>query len=107
MIKYMKQVLLFIMICITLNGYTQSEFNSNKFKTIAPINRTQKIKKIVPPESALPPITTPNVFKSPDLINPKPNSLLTPARNFSMVIKNEFINHGDVYRDKINKKVDN
>jgi hypothetical protein len=103
----MKQVLLFVMICITLNGYAQSEFSSNKFKAIAPINRTPKIKKVIPPESASPPITTPNVFKSPDLIKPKPNSLLTPPSNFSMVVKNEFINPGDVYRDKLNKKVDN
>lgn len=96
----MKQVLLFIMISITLNGYAQSEFSSNKFKPIAPINKSPKTKKIIPPESAMPPITTPNVFKSPDLIKPKPSP-------FSMLTKNEFINPGDVYRDKLNKKVAN
>ncbi|MFE3866753.1 hypothetical protein ACFX5E_01535 [Flavobacterium sp. LS2P90] len=88
------------MICITLKGYAQSEFSSNKFKAIAPINRTPKTKKIIPPESASPPITTPNVFKSPDLIKPK-------ASAFSMLTKNDFINPGDVYRDKLNKKVEN
>ena len=102
----MKQVLLFIMICITLNGYAQSEFSSKKFKAIAPLNRTPKVKKVIPPEAVLPPITTPNVFKS-NLIKSKSSSLLTQPSNFSMVIKNEFINPGDVYRDKLNKKVDN
>jgi hypothetical protein len=102
----MKQVLLLIMICITLNGYAQSEFSSNKFKAIAPLNRTPKVKKVITPEADLPPITTPNVFKS-NLLNPKPSSVLTQPSNFSMIVKNEFINPGDVYRDKLNKKVDN
>lgn len=103
----MKRILFLIMIVgMSLNGYAQNEFNT-KFKAIPPINKSPKIKKIIPPESALPPIMTPNVFKSPDLIKPKPSPVLsgTPS-NFSMLTKNDFINPGDIYRDKLNKKED-
>ncbi|MFE3848647.1 hypothetical protein ACFX5D_11805 [Flavobacterium sp. LB3P45] len=95
----MRRILFLIMIVgMSLSGYAQNEFNT-KFKAIPPINKSPKTKKIIPPESALPPITTPNVFKSPDLIKPKPSP-------FSMLIKNDFINPGDIYRDKLNKKED-
>ena len=95
----MRRILFLIMIVgMSLSGYAQNEFNT-KFKAIPPINKSPKTKKIIPPESALPPITTPNVFKSPDLIKPKPSP-------FSMLTKNDFINPGDIYRDKLNKKED-
>lgn len=105
----MKRILfLMIAISISLSGYAQNEFNS-KFKPIPPKNNAPKIKKIMPPKAEVPPIKTPNVFKNPELLNPNPSPSLsiTPSNNFSMARKNEFINPGDVYKDKLNKKQDN
>ena len=104
----MKRILLLIItIMMSLSGYAQSEFNS-KFKAIPPKNNTPKIKKETPPKLDIPPITTPNVFKNPEIFNPnpKPTGTIAPATNFSMTPKNEFINPGDVYKDKWNKKED-
>ena len=105
----MKRILfLMITIGMTLTGYAQIEFNS-KFKAIPPKDNAPKIKKTIPPKADIPPIKTPNVFKNPELLNPKPSPSLptTPASNFSMTPKNEFINPGDVYKEKWNKKEDN
>ena len=102
----MKRILfLMIAISLSLNGYAQVEFNS-KFKPIPPKINAPKIKNEIPPKLDIPPITTPNVFKNPQIFNPKPNPTesLLPANNFSMTPKNEFINPGDVYKDKWNKK---
>ena len=94
-----------ITIGMTLTGYAQIESNS-KFKAIPPKDNAPKIKKTIPPKADIPPIKTPNVFKNPELLNPKPSPSLptTPASNFSMTPKNEFINPGDVYKEKWNKK---
>lgn len=96
-----------LLVGVTLSGYAQNEFSS-KFKPIAPKNNTPKIKKATPPAADIPPIKTPNVFKNPELLNPNPSPSLsiTPESNFSMTPKNEFMNPGDVYRDKLNKKED-
>lgn len=105
----MKRILfLMITISMSLSGYAQTEFSS-KFKAIPPKNNAPKIKKITPPKAEVPPIKTPNVFKNPEVLNPKPAPSLsiTPATNFSMTPKNEFINPGDVYKDKLNKKEEN
>ena len=104
----MKRILLLmITFTMSLSGYAQSEFNS-KFKAIPPKSNTPKIKKATPPKLDIPPITTPNVFKNPEIFNPnpKPTGTIAPATNFSMTPKNEFINPGDVYKDKWNKKED-
>ena len=92
---------------MSLSGYAQNEFSS-KFKPIPLKNNAPKIKKVTPPKAEIPPIKTPNVFKNPELLNPNPSPSLsiTPTSNFSMTPKNEFINPGDVYRDKLNKKED-
>ena len=105
----MKRILfLIITITMSLSGYAQNEFNS-KFKAIPPKNNAPKVKKETLPKVDIPPINTPNVFKSPDIFSPKPSPLgsIAPADNFSMTPKNEFINPGDVYKDKWNKKEDN
>ena len=105
----MKRILfLMIAISMSLSGYAQNEFSS-KFTPIPLKNNAPKIKKVTPPKAEVPPIKTPNVFKNPELLNPNPSPSLsiTPASNFSMTPKNEFINPGDVYRDKLNKKEDN
>ena len=97
-----------ITISISLSGYAQNEFSS-KFKAIPPKDNAPKIKKTIPPKADIPPINTPNVFKNPEIFNPKPSPSLpsAPANNFSMTPKNEFINPGDVYKDKWNKKEEN
>ena len=105
----MKSILfLMITISMSLSGYAQNEFSS-KFKAIPPKNNAPKIKKTIPPKVDIPPINTPNVFKNPEIFNPNPSLSLptTPANNFSMTPKNEFINPGDVYKDKWNKKEEN
>ena len=102
----MKRILfLMITISMSLSGYAQNEFSS-KFKAIPLKNTAPKIKKPIPPKADVPPVKTPNVFKNPDVLSPKPNysAPITPANNFSMTPKNEFINPGDVYKDKWNKK---
>ena len=97
-----------ITISMSLSGYAQNEFSS-KFKAIPPKVNAPKIKKAIPPKADIPPINTPNVFKNPEIFNPKPSPSLpsTPSANFSMTPKNEFINPGDVYKDKWNKKEEN
>ncbi|WP_426092149.1 hypothetical protein [Flavobacterium sp. DSR3-2] len=105
----MKRILfLMITISMSLSGYAQNEFSS-KFKAIPPKNNAPKIKKTIQPKVDIPPINTPNVFKNPEIFNPNPSLSLptTPANNFSMTPKNEFINPGDVYKDKWNKKEEN
>lgn len=96
-----------LLVGITLSGSAQNEFNS-KFKPIAPKSNAPKIKKAIPPTADIPPIKAPNVFKNPELMNPNPSPSLsiTPESTFSMTPKNEFMNPGDVYRDKLNKKED-
>src|SRR3970282_867884 len=104
----MKRILLLIDVCgMSLIGYAQSEF-STKLKAIPPVNKSPKIKKTIPPKADVPPIKTPNVFKKPEVLNPKPNPALQigTMNNFSLAPKNDFINPGDVYKDKLNKKED-
>jgi len=105
----MKRIFYIIsVISLSFSGFAQSEFNS-KFKPIAPKNNAPKIKKEIPPTADVPPIKTPNVFKSPELLNPNqaPSPFKLPEKEISMTPKNEFMNPGDVYRDKLNKKEDN
>ena len=100
--------ILLITVILSVNGYAQSEFN-NKFKAIPLKNNAPKIKKETPPKLDIPPIEKPNVSKSPEIFNPNPGPTgsIAPANNFSMIPKNEFINPGDVYKDKWNKKEEN
>ena len=100
----MKQILLFIMICIAMNGYSQTEFNT-KFKAIPPINKPKKV--VAPPQDA-PKIIPPNVFNNTNLNNTKPkpdNSFqMGETKGISMIKINDFINPGDEVRDRLNSK---
>ena len=86
---------------MSLNGYAQSEFNT-KFKAIPAKNKNLKVKKIIPPKADLPKISPPKVEKKPE-----PSLPVKVPNNFSMLPKNDFINPGDVYKDKLNKKEEN
>lgn len=103
----MKQILFLIIIGIGISstGYSQMEFNK-KFKAIPLKNNAPKIKKVVPPETEIPPIYTPNVFKSPEIKTPSSVLKIGEEKTINMTPKNEFINPGDVYMDKMEKDLD-
>lgn len=91
----MKRILFFIIvICISLSGYAQVEFNT-KFKAIPAKNKNLKVKKVIPPKSDLPKITPPKVIKKP-----------TPSLPINEP-KKDFANPEDFYKDILNKKEDN
>ncbi len=100
----MKQILFFIIISITISSksYSQIEF-SKKFKAIPLKNSAPKIKKVVPPETEIPQIYTPNVFKSPEIKTPSSVLIIGEKNTINMTPKNDFINPGDVYMDKMEK----
>ncbi len=103
----MKQILFFIIISIGISSksYSQIEF-SKKFKAIPLKNNAPKIKKTVPPETDIPPIYTPNVFKSPEIKTPSSVLKIGEENTINMTPKNDFINPGDVYMDKMEKDLD-
>ncbi len=90
------------------SGFAQSEFNS-KFKAIPPKNNAPKINKTIPPKIDIPPINSPTPNVKPPVTNPNLTSIpeTKPVKPISMIPSSEFINPGDVYRDKLNKKEDN
>jgi hypothetical protein len=95
----MSRFFFFILIIgMSFKAYTQNEF-SNKFKAIAPVDLSFKAKKVKAPEVEAPAVVTPEVSKSLTL-DPKPAPI-------SMILKNNFINPGDIVRDRLNKKEDN
>lgn len=103
----MKQILFFIIISIGISSksYSQIEF-SKKFKAIPLKNNTPKIKKVVPPETDIPPIYTPNVFKSPEIKTPSSVLKIGEENTINMTPKKDFANPGDVYMDKMEKDLD-
>jgi hypothetical protein len=56
----MKRILYLMLLVVVLSGSAQNEFSS-KF---TPKNNNSKIKKAIPPKADIPPIKTPNVFKT-------------------------------------------
>jgi hypothetical protein len=95
----MSRFFFFILIIgMSFKAYTQNEF-SNKFKAIPPVDLSFKAKKVKAPEVEAPAVVTPEVSKSLTL-DPKPAPI-------SMILKNNFINPGDIVRDRLNKKEDN
>lgn len=99
----MKHILFFIIIIgIASKSYGQNEFSS-KFKAIPPKNISPKIKKVIPPETDIPPTYTPNVFKSPEIKTPRSVLKIGEASTINMTPKNEFANPGDVYMNKMEK----
>lgn len=107
----MKRFYLFILLIgFATCTYAQVEFN-NKFKGIPPVNTKPKPeKKETPPDTNLPVIIPPNIYKSPDIIQSPPNPIsdykIGTKSEISMIPKNEFINPGDEVRDRLNKKTD-
>jgi hypothetical protein len=90
--------LLILIIGLSIKGYSQNEF-SNKFKAIPPVELSFKAKKVKVPEVEAPAVITPDVLK---------NSTLGPeVAPISMIKKNNFINPGDIVRDRLNEKEDN
>lgn len=98
----MNRILFFIlMLGMSLKGYSQDEFSS-KFKAIPPLDTKFKAKKVTPPVTVPPAIAAPNILKKPD-----PSLPIEKPSPISMTPKNDFINPGDVVRDRLNKKEDN
>ncbi|EIA09055.1 hypothetical protein [Flavobacterium frigoris] len=101
----MKQILLVIIMCIAINGYSQTEF-SYKFKVIPPLDTGIKSKKPAPLKVAPPDILAPNIFKKPEFKFPSTNFKIGDPDPVSMIQTNDFINPGDEVRDKMNKSID-
>lgn len=101
----MKQLLLVIMMCFAINGYSQMEFSS-KFKAIPPLNTGIKEKKATPITVAPPDILAPNLFKKPESKLPSTNFKIGDPDPISMTRTNDFVNPGDEVRDKLNKSID-
>lgn len=101
----MKQLLLVIMMCFAINGYSQTEFSS-KFKAIPPLDTSFKAKKETPPVASPPVIVAPNILKKPEAKIPSTNFKIGDPDPISMIQTNDFINPGDEIRDKLNKSID-
>lgn len=101
----MKQVLLVIIMCMTINGYSQTEFSS-KFKVIPPIDTGIKTKKATPLKVAPRDIIAPDIFKKPESKLPSTNFKIGDPNPISMIQTNDFIDPGDEVRDKMNKIID-
>jgi len=98
--KIMNRIFFFILVVgLSVKGYSQNEF-SNKFKAIPPVDMSFKAKKVKTPEAEAPAIVTPDILKNPTVLEPKPAPI-------SMILKNNFINPGDIVRDRLNKREDN
>jgi len=104
----MKQILFFIFtVLLSIKSFGQIEFKS-KFKAIPPMNTDIKPKKVSAPPIENPIIIAPNILKNTNILNLKPkadNSFQMGVNdNFSMIIKKEFVNPGDLIAAKLNKK---
>ena len=104
----MRQFLvLLLLICFGFAGNAQVEFGK-KFKPIAPLNAK------VTPKKTIPPVTTDApVIKAPDILKKSEAPLpsfskyqIGTEKSFSMEQTNDFVNPGDVVRDKLNKDLD-
>lgn len=91
----MKYILIFLFFGLSFNGYGQNDFGFQSM-TIQPIDKSPNIKSnvgtfVVPPS-----------IKDPD---PKSEgtSILLKKDNFQFPVKNDFINPGDAYMEKLNK----
>ena len=102
----MRKILFFLIISIGISSesYGQIEF-SKKFKAIAPVNKSPKIKKEVSLEVDIPPIYTPNIFKSPEIKTPNSVLKIEEANTINMTPKNDFANPGDLYMAKMEKEL--
>lgn len=89
----MKKILFFVIVlCISLNGYAQKEFDP-KFKSIPA--KKSKTKEAIPPKEISPKITPPAVVKKPDSLPQfNPEDLFKD----SMLYKKENNSEGIFYR---------
>lgn len=89
----MKKILFFVIVlCMSLNGYAQKEFDP-KFKPIPAKN--PKNKEVIPPKEISPKITPPEIVKKPDSIPPfNPEDLFKDANLY----KKENNSNGIFYR---------
>jgi hypothetical protein len=101
----MKHILLVIMMCFAINGYSQMEFSS-KFKAIPPLDTGIKTKKAIPAPVAPPDIIAPNILKKPEVKFQSTNFKIGDPDPISMIQTNDFINPGDEVRDKMNKSIE-
>ena len=89
----MKKILFFVIVlCISLNGYAQKEFDP-KFKAIPA--KKSKTKEVIPPKEISPKITPPEVVKTPD---PEPQFNPEDLFKNSMLYKKENNSEGIFYR---------
>ncbi len=103
----MKRILFLIVILgLSFSGHAQIESNK-KFKAIPPVNKAPKIKKDIPPKVDIPPIAKPKVTKKPEAVNPNPVVEGKKPDNLLMTPKNDFVNPGDLVKNKLNKKEGN
>jgi hypothetical protein len=100
----MKYILLVIMMCFAINGYSQMEF-STKFKAIPPMDTGVKTKKVAPATVAPTYIFAPNILKKPEVKLPSTNFKIGDPDPISMIRTNDFINPGDEVRDKLTKSI--
>ena len=101
----MKQVFVLFMLCVAVSGYSQMEFGK-KFKSVPPVDMGIKTKKVVPLPARKPDILAPDLFKKPELKLPTTDFRIGDPDPISMTRTNDFINPGDVVRDRMNKDID-
>ncbi|MBU0940393.1 MAG: hypothetical protein KKD36_03035 [Bacteroidetes bacterium] len=101
----MRNILLVILICIAAKGNAQMEFGK-KFKSIPPVDTGIKTKTVAPIPAEKPDIIAPNLFKKPELKLPSTDFKIGDPDPISMTRTSDFINPGDVVRDKMNKNID-
>lgn len=99
----MKHILsLIFLVCFVTNGLAQSEFNA-KYKAIPPVQFPVQPKNTTS-LSNFPKIETPNIFKSPEISAPTSVFNIRESSTINMTAKNQFMNPGDVYKEKLNEK---
>jgi|TARA_R110000868_G_scaffold50316_5_gene160902 hypothetical protein len=101
----MKHILLVILIFIAAKGNAQMEFGK-KFKSIPPLDTGIKTKSVAPKPETKPDIIAPDLFKKPELKLPSTDFRIGDPDPISMTRTSEFINPGDVVRDKMNKNIE-
>jgi hypothetical protein len=91
-INVMKKILFFaIVLCLSVNGYAQKEFD-NKFKSIPA--KKSKIKAVIPPKEMAPKVTPPAVVQKTDSLQINPEDLFKD----SSLYKKESNSEGVFYR---------
>ncbi len=91
-LNVMKRILFFVIVlCVSLNGYSQKEFDT-KFKPIPA--QKPKTKEVIPPKVVSPKIAPPALVKKPDSLQVNPEDLFKDGSLY----KNENNSAGIFYR---------